>query len=65
MKNALVIDRARYDYLLHPPGRILQWLDFLIIEEVDGGATMLKNRYDGVVGLINAEHYNAIKAAYI
>lgn len=56
MRNAYVIDRARYDMIVASKWirnsafggldlKVVQMLDIYVVEENDGGATFLKNRY--------------------
>ena len=40
---------------------IIQWLDYMIIEEEDGSANVIKNRYDGHTGILTAEEYSRFK----
>jgi len=58
MKNAFIIDRKRYDSYIQNdwqpnrhiggiPPSVVMFLDYFVIEEEDGSATFLKNRYPG------------------
>lgn len=74
MHNTFVIDRARYEYIETNKvkygaygsgnygiyGITLQHLDFYIIEELDGGATFIKNK-NGFTGKYTKKEYEKFK----
>lgn len=66
MKNTFIIDRQRYDQMIsYEWGGVryitLQLLDFYIIEETDGSATFVKNRYNNQKKMTKAE-FESFKA---
>lgn len=76
MKNSLIIDRARYESvhpmisfsndkskLMNRRGvnyAMIMMLDFYIVEEEDGSATFIKNRYNGK-NYMTKEEYDEFK----